>query len=207
MSAVSSSGASSSDDRYRQSLPLPSIEKLQININTDPMASSSTTSTVACTDVGSIDSFMDAKCDTSTATTSTTTPCGAAEEHGAHITSPTLKNNRCTLDQALDSLMQRRKSERHHLSIARDLLERLEDDEEDFSSDDDDSDDDEEPAQHISTVTTSRIYLLANASEVRMPNIERELRSLSRPKRRERHPFAVAELFLQDLEEEEEEER
>ena len=197
MSAVSASGASSFDDRYRQSLPLPpSIEKLQININTDSMASSATTSTAACTDVGSIDSFLNSKCDTSS--TSTTTPCGAAAKVDVDIPSQTTNNSRCTLDQALENLMQRRQSERHHLSIARDLLERLEDDEEDFTTDDD-SDDDEESAQHTSTVTTSR----TSTSEARMPNIERGLRSLAQPKRRERHPFAVADSFLQDLEEEE----
>lgn len=195
MSAVSPSDASSRDDRYWQSLPLPSIEKLQVNINTDSMASSATTSTAAYTDVGSIDSFMNVKCDSST---STTKSCGAAKDD-ADIPSQTTNNSRCTLDQALENLMQRRKSERHHLSIARDLLERLEDDDEDFTTDDD-SDDDEESAQHISTVTTIRTY----TSEVHMPNIERGLRSLAQPKRRERHPFAVAEFFLQDLEQEEE---
>ena len=198
MSAVSASGASSFDDRYRQSLPLPpSIEKLQININTDSMASSATTSTAACTDVGS---FMNAKCDTSS--TSTTTPCGAAAKDDADIPSQRTNNSRCTLDQALENLMQRRQRERHHLSIARDLLERLEDDEEDFSSDDD-SDDDEESAHHMHISTTCISTSRASTSNVRLPNIERGLRSLAQPKRRERHPFAVAEFFLQDLEEEE----
>lgn len=178
MPAVSSSGASSSDDRYRPSLPLPSTEKLQVDINTDTAsttskASSSSTSTVACADVGSIDSFMDDNCD--------------AGEHDATCNIPTIpssttNNSRCTFDQALDNLMQRRKSERHYLSIARDLLETLEDDEEDFTSEDD-----------------SR----TSTSEIRMPNIKRGLRSLAQPKRREIHPFAVAEFFLQDLEEEE----
>ena len=205
--AVSPSGAScSSEDRYRRSLPLPSMEKLQINIHTDSMASSAIASTAACTDAGSIDSFMNSKCDTtSSSSTSSTTPCGAAAKDDADmIPSQTTNNSRCTLDQALENLMQRRQSERHHLSIARDLLERLEDDEEDFSSDDD-SDDDEESAQHmhISTTCTRISTSRASTSKVRMPNIERGLRSLAQPRRRERHPFAVAEFFLQDLEEEE----
>lgn len=196
-----SNSTASGNQQQPSLLPSASVEKLQINIRSLSVSSSSTTSTAACTDVCSagtcsINSFMDASCQS----TSTPSSCSAAKKELDYDNNDEIPGSRSTLDQALDNIMKRRRRERHHLSIARDLLHGLEDDEDDFSSDED-SADDEESVKHIS----STIFPSRSTSEAQAPtcNIERGFLSLGQPRRRERHPFAVAELFMQDLEDEE----
>ena len=198
------SHSTTNGDQHQPSLlHSASMEKLRINISSLSVSSSSTTSTAECTDVcstGSADAFMAASCQS----TSTPSPCSATKKEHDHDNHDEIPGSRSTLDQALDNIMQRRRRERHHLSIARDLLHGLEDDDDDFSSDED-SDDDKESAKHNSSTTATPFLSTRFMSEAQMPtcNIERGFRSLAQPRRRERYPFAAAEFFLQDLEDEE----